>query len=382
MSAPNAFRYTGVRQTGVQLTLDGKFSCESMLNDIPVMRPVMPAFEAALPRLNSIRERGIFSNFGPEVLELEARLARSLGVDSNQVVSMSNATIGIAGCVALFPEIEKWAIPSWTFSATAGAVLAGGSTFELLDVDRGSHWIKLNQLDSFEDAVIAVAPFGAPPTLPFTARPGPTIIDAAASLGTVMSTKMKLFPNTFVVFSLHATKVLGVGEAAFVVCGSAAAAAELRSWANFGFSGERTSVRPGINGKISEITAAVAHTVLDQWEEEKQEWLLARALARDTSEALQLKIFDIPGDFVSPYWIVEFADVESREIAEKSLSLGRIGFRQWWSRGLHQMPAYSGSRKKVLTETEEVSSLYLGLPMFRGITVQEMERIHACLSIS
>ena len=62
---------------------------------IPVARPRMPPVEALLPLLRQIDSNRSYTNFGPLVGRLEARLAARLGVDPACVVTVSNATAGL-----------------------------------------------------------------------------------------------------------------------------------------------------------------------------------------------------------------------------------------------------------------------------------------------
>ncbi len=96
---------------------------------IPIARPRMPKAEALLPYLERIDRNRTYSNFGPLVAELEARLARRLGVDPACVVTVSNATAGLTLALQALTEGRAGVclMPSWTFVASAHAVAAAAS---------------------------------------------------------------------------------------------------------------------------------------------------------------------------------------------------------------------------------------------------------------
>lgn len=330
------------------------------------MRPRLPSTGQLFNRLSQIEEAGWYSNFGQQVRELESRLAQFVGVPADHVISVANATLGIAGAVAV-SRVQNWAVPSWTFTASVSGVMLGGGVPEFIDIEPDSHWLNIPD-GSVSCGVLVVAPFGLPIRADLLARRTPTIIDAAASLGMSEGALREISENVMVVYSLHATKVMGIGEGGFVVFGSAERAERFRAWTNFGFYGYRESELVGPNAKMSEFHAAIGHAVLDGWEEEKSEWLAGRRLVRNITSRLNLNTLDHPGDFVSPYWIVDFASAEERQEVERTLSFAGIATRRWWQDGCHRMPAYRGVEHAGLVNTERASSVSLGLPFFRGLS--------------
>jgi dTDP-4-amino-4,6-dideoxygalactose transaminase len=332
------------------------------------MRPRLPSTGQLLSRFTQIEEAGWYSNFGQQVREFESRLAQFVGVPSDNVISVANATLGIAGAVAV-SRVRNWAVPSWTFTASVSGLMLGGGVPEFIDIERHSHWLDLPEggEGAASSGVLVVAPFGLPIRPDLLARKTPTIIDAAASLGVSEGALSEISENVMVVYSLHATKVMGIGEGGFVVFGSAEHAERFRAWTNFGFTGSRESQFLGPNAKMSEFHAAIGHAVLDGWAEEKAEWLVGRRLVRSITNQLNLNTLDHPGDFVSPYWIVDFASLEERQDVERTLTLAGIATRRWWQDGCHRMPAYRGVQQAELVNTERVSNVSLGLPFFRGL---------------
>src|SRR5204862_6418738 len=69
------------------------------------------------------------------------------------------------------------------------------------------------------------------------------------------------------VFSFHVTKPFAVAEGGIVTAGDPVVADRLRSLINFGFDETRTSLVPGLNGKMSELHAAMALAMLDRYDD-------------------------------------------------------------------------------------------------------------------
>src|SRR5688500_13081208 len=101
------------------------------------MRPKLPVTERITPYMRQIDGSRIYSNFGPLVQSLESRLAAVFGVPEDGVVTVANATLGLAlSLVAQQPKPGSMcAIPAWTFAATPHAVTQAGLVPYFVDVD-------------------------------------------------------------------------------------------------------------------------------------------------------------------------------------------------------------------------------------------------------
>jgi dTDP-4-amino-4,6-dideoxygalactose transaminase len=180
------------------------------------------------------------------------------------------------------------------------------------------------------------------------------------------------------VFSLHATKSFGIGEGGLIAFGSQGMADQFRTWINFGFSGKRESQIIGTNAKLSEIQAAVGLVVMDGWGVEEAEWKTVRFLTDEISEHLGLGQFDIiPEGTLSPYWIISHSDHEVISSIQLACLENKIETRKWWSEGCHRMPAFSklNTSLSAYSNTGSVGRRYLGLPFFREMNGENLDRI-------
>ena len=298
---------------------------------IPIMKPNLPKYKSVKKYVKTMERNRIYSNYGPLVEELESRFAEYFGVEKELVVLCANATLAIQGTAYLMP-IQKFHVPAYTFPASINAVLNSGKEIQLCDIGL-SDW-KIDALgENSADGLVEVLPFGAPLKTQENSNWDYKIIDAAASIGTGPQPFHETQINWVSIFSLHATKVMGIGEGGIAVFNSKNFAQEFRSWLNFGFHGERNSVLPGINGKMSEITAAYGLAVLDNWENEKNMRLKIREKIDRIS--LDLSIGSITSSYsgVNPYWIADFKDSKTAYRVEKSLKSNQVETRRWLSLG-------------------------------------------------
>lgn len=343
---------------------------------IPVMRPRLASNEAALPYLERMQRSGVYSNSGPLVRELENRYATLVGVSSAQVVATSNATAALAGAIAQSRAII-WSCPAWTFAATALAVRAGGKEVLFRDVQPDNWRMSLDSVPADQGALVVV-PFGSPELGPLSRVEGELIIDAAASLGSFPNLS-DLGDHSSVVFSLHATKVLGCGEGGLAVFGDVSRAEQLRRWLNFGFGPDRESLCLGTNAKLSEVSAAYALAALDSWEVEKAEWEEAQRACIAVSRAVDISRGPHPDSLHHPYWLAVFGGEGARATAERTFSDAGIGFRRWWPSVVPSMPAFAYLEQGPFPVASSLAETVLGLPMYRGLEKQAVEEIHEAL---
>ena len=350
---------------------------------IPMMRPKSTDFSASLRRLEAIQRRHVYSNFGPEVREFEERIAGILNTTPARVVATSNATLALAGALNQVEE-RSVTLPSFTFAATAQAVLQVNKQGILGDIDQ-STWQLLpdsNGSHRSDSASILVLPFGSGLASFDKLTTKRLVIDAAASLSSPLPNLDLLPSQSSIVFSLHATKVLGVGEGGVVVFGSEDAAEEMRRWINFGFDESREPLGTGTNAKMPEIVAAFLNTELENIESTLEEWHVARAIVEKTCADEGVQTFAPIRGLASPYWIVNFSESIQRERVRKSLTVNRIPHRLWWGIGIHRTLLRTKFQFGALTNTDSVSSRYLGLPFFRGITKNDVQRITSVIAQS
>jgi dTDP-4-amino-4,6-dideoxygalactose transaminase len=346
-------------------------------NLVPVMRPHLATLKQLAPYLKRIDQNHIYSNQGPLVRELENSYANYLKIDPKLVVAVANATLAIQGLVAN-SKVHDWLAPNYTFTASGLAVLNASRTLHLCDV-RMSDWkIDLDLICSRHQdfGLIPVMPFGMPIDFNSYFEYKTIIIDAAASLGQPPPDFMFMKKDWAVVYSLHATKVLGAGEGGLAICGNLEMAENLRSWINFGFVNGRISDIQGTNGKMSEIHAAYGLFSLTNIDIEMNDWIEAQEFIETFSKQNNwISHINQKASF-QPYWIAQFESKLQKKNVIAALSNARIQSREWWPIPLNIQKAFIGSARIDERENaERLSSTHLGLPMFRGISRSTIKRI-------
>lgn len=344
--------------------------------NIPVMKPRLATFEEVSPFLRRIDQSNVYSNHGPLVCELEAAYSRFLNTDKELVVALANATQAIQGLISISKNMN-WIVPDYTFSATGLAVVNSGRNLYLSDVNSIDWKIDVRSIADNQKSfgVIPVMPFGAQIDFDPYTEFDEVIIDAAASLGAAPPDFNGMKKDWAVVYSLHATKVLGAGEGSIVICGNHDQAEMLRVWSNFGFSLNRTSEIQGTNAKMSEISAAYALASLSGFEQEQKEWLDVQSKIRKQIVGTDFENVTTSYSGFNPYWIIQLQDSDKLRNLQQLLDKSGIGTRKWWPHRISEMPGIESKKINETTNSIKLVETILGLPKFRDLESKDIERI-------
>lgn len=236
---------------------------------IPCVQSDLPDPSAYARYIEEAHSLNWYSNFGSLCEQLSADLLDHFGLDGEACVPCSSATSGLSAALIASSCEGPVLIPAFTFAATYGAVRAANLQPLVMDVCESNWAIAPHALASALDrtgarAAILVSPFGL--RVDFRehmeicfSRGVIVIIDSAAGLGVQRINRCNS-PSVFEVFSLHATKPMGIGEGGAIYCAEAMAN-PIRRALNFGLPLPDCAHIPapswGFNGKLSELHAAV-----------------------------------------------------------------------------------------------------------------------------
>lgn len=350
---------------------------------VPVARPRLPTAEAILPYLQQIDDARWYSNFGPLLTKLEQRLADRF-TRPTRVITVANATQALTLTLQAMdlPPGGYVAMPAWTFVATAHAVIQAGLKPWFVDVDPATWMLDpaaVKRLPKRPAAVIPVCAFGAMPDMEawrtFHQDSGvPVLIDAAAAFDTFSDARLPA------VVSLHATKVLGLGEGGYLATEDAELAVRVRQLSTFGFHGSRESQVVATNAKLSEYTAAVGLAALDAWPGDRLRWMRTAQMLRIALIGLPQARFQ-PGwgsDWVTSVCVVGLPEGSADAVAA-SLAAAEVDTRRWWDRGCHTSRAFAGCRREDLPATGRLAAGTLGLPFSIDMDAGEIASLATAL---
>ncbi|WHQ72774.1 DegT/DnrJ/EryC1/StrS family aminotransferase [Methylorubrum extorquens] len=229
-----------------------------------VTRPFLPPLEEFEPLLRQIWQTRILTNGGPFHQELEARLSDHLGVP--QVALFNNATTALIMALRALDLTGEVITTPYSFVATSHALLWSGLTPVFVDIDPVTLNLDPARIEAAitprTSAILPVHCYGQPCDVEaiagIAARHGLKVIyDAAHAFGVRHRGQSVLNHGDLSVLSFHATKVFNTFEGGAIVCADPAMKDRIDKLKNFGFEDETSVIETGLNGKMSELNAAL-----------------------------------------------------------------------------------------------------------------------------
>ncbi len=332
---------------------------------------------------------------GPEVAELEARLAAwcrashcvavSSGTDAIQIALMAE---GVGAGDAVF-------LPAFTYTATAEAVLVIGATPVFCDIDPHTFQIDpaslARRIRNVRDAdrlrpraLIGVDLFGQPadwPALAAIAAPEELFVidDCAQSFGATLRGRPLGTMGDATALSFFPSKPLGAyGDGGALLTESAESAALYRSLRTHGEGETRYEVlRTGMNGRLDTLQAAVLLSKLDVFADD----LAARArIAAFYDRRLGNRVA-VPArvpDSSSAWAIyaILLRDAAQRAAVQTSLRAQGVPSAIYYPKPLHRQPAYRGHHDgAALPVSEAVADRILALPIHPDLAEADAGRV-------
>lgn len=370
------------------------------MTTIPLIRPDLPPLDAVQDAFREALATGRVTNFGPHVQQLE-RDARSF-VDAG-AVCVSSATAGLIMTLQALelPRGSRVAIPSFSFVATAQAVLYAGCVPVFVDVGRDGN-VNLDDLASvlrtYSDvsAIVLVHMYGLPVDATAVtavvddaiARRGtaiPVVYDAAHAFGSARAGVRVGSAGTAEVFSTSVTKVMTSVEGGIVTSRDERLLDRLRRMRNYGIETNYNAHWPGLNGKMTELHAIVGIYNLARLEAlidaRQRKAAFYSAQIRDRSSC---RIMVAPDGVVSTYkdYTIEVPpDLKAhRDEIIAQLRTEGIETRAYFYPPIHEQEFFRRFADRPLTVTEDLSRRVITLPFSSTITQQEMTRVAEALS--
>lgn len=356
-----------------------------------------------LRRIEQVLDHGQYI-LGPEVSELESELGARTG--AKHVIGCSSGTdalVLILRAAGIGPGDAVF-IPSFTFVATAEAVVTVGAVPVFVDVDERTYNISPNHLEHQVGAlqkgqpislgtpaglrpaaVIAVDLFGCPADydrlMPYCADQGLILIgDGAQSFGAKHNGRSPFGTLKYASTSFFPAKPLGgYGDGGAVFCADDESAHVIRSLLVHGKGEDKyDNVRHGYNCRLDTLQAAILLEKLRIFDEELE---VKRRLAdfystqfRNLSSRLSVPE---PHPLASSAWALYTIKVSEREPFLESLKSSGIPVAVYYPKGIHEQPAYSylGYPQGSLPVTERLCSRVVSLPMHAYLTTDDQQAI-------
>ncbi len=328
-----------------------------------------------LERVEEVLESGKFI-LGPNVTAFEEEAAAYLGVP--RTIGVGNGTDAIVLVLNAMElgDGDEVICPSFTFYATAEAIIRAGAKPVFADIDPATLNLDADDVATkVTDRTRAIMPvhlFGRPAALEPLAELGVPIIEDAAQAFGAQGIATTGVASTF---SFFPTKNLfGIGDGGLVAVTDEELGERVRMLRFHGSKDKQTFSYIGTNSRLDEIQAAVLRLFLG----ELDGWNRARREAAARYADLGLGEFaELPADEAGHVYHMYVVRTPERARLAEALSAAGIGNASYYVTPLHLQPAleFLGYEEGSLPETERAARENLALPMWAGIPAETQEQV-------
>ncbi len=356
---------------------------------VPITKPTLPATYRLERRYKEIIKSRMITN-AYNVAELEKEISRYLKV--KHAIALSSCTSGLMLIIKALELRGEIILPSFTFHATAHAVVWNGLKPVFADCDPETYNIDPCSVErlitSDTSAIIGVHIFGNPANIKalesITKKHNLKLIfDSAHGFGTsYQGNRIGGFGDAES-FSLSPTKLLTAGEGGVVATNNDTLANKIWMGRNYGDPGTYNCEFSGLSARMSEFNALLGIESLRDLEE--------NVIRRNKlAERYRTLLSGIPGinfqkiekgnrstfkDF--SILIKESQFVLDRDMLAKALQVENIAVKKYFYPPVHEQKAFSLfiSGRNDLINTEQISKNSLSIPIYSDIPVETVEAI-------
>ena len=359
-----------------------------MNNPIYVTQPVLPELEDFIPYLEQIWKNKILTNGGPLHQQLEKELCEYLDVPF--ISLFNNGTIALVTALQALDLQEGGEVITtpYTFVATAHSIIWNKLRPIFVDIDLQTSNIDPAKVEAaITEKTVAILPvhcYGIPCDVnrlqiladKYNLK---LIYDAAHAFGVKHQGQSLLNFGDMSIISFHATKVFNTFEGGAIVCHTAEMKQRIDQLKNFGIVNETTISDVSLNGKLSEVHAALGllqlKTIDKNLEERNRIDILYRQLLADVEGIYCIDRLNLDRDNCSYFPIVISEDYPlSRDQLFDKLKEHQIFARKYFyplMTDLNIYQEYISFTPKAKLLSEQV----LCLPMYPSLTVEQVEVI-------
>jgi dTDP-4-amino-4,6-dideoxygalactose transaminase len=355
---------------------------------LPIVVPEGVPGEKFLEEVRGILASRQLTN-GAYVRKFEEAAAEYLGVA--HCVAVSSCTAGLLLVLKALDLRGEVILPSFTFHATAHAVMWNGLTSVFADCDAKTFCVAPQavraQVSIRTGAILAVHLFGNPAAVKELEEIAaelqiPLIFDAAHAFGSSSHGKRVGGFGAAEVFSFSPTKLVVAGEGGLVATRDAGLAERLRAARNYGDAGNSDPEVLGVNARMSEINATMAlHGLagLDARIERRNEIRLRYERNLRGVAGLRFQEISEGGRSTCKDFSVIVDEKEfghSRDWLVERLHRENIGARKYFWPPVHRQRLYSAMWDgRVLPVTDVVSDGVVSLPIYSSLSDESVDNV-------
>lgn len=348
---------------------------------IPVTKSYLPPIKEYTKQVQRAYNNQWLTNRGELVIELENKLKTYLNVSN--IIITNNGTVPLQIAIKLLANGGEVITTPFSYVATTAAIVWQNCTPVFVDIDPLHLTIDERKIEAAitpkTTAILATHVFGNPCNVEAIESIAlkhnlKVIYDAAHAFGVNYKNSSLFNYGDVSTCSFHATKIFHTGEGGAMFTNDDELQHKLYYSHNFGHNGPLAFHGLGINGKISELQAAMGLAVFPCLEEifsERKRVCGFYDQHLDFSNLTKIKIRE-GTDWNFSYYPVIFKSEEDLLKAQAALNAENILPRRYFNPSLNTIPYTNG---KIMPISEQVSASILCLPLYTGLAEGELQNI-------
>lgn len=352
---------------------------------IPVTKPFQPDLNEYVEYLKAIWQRNWFTNNGPLVNELELQLKEYLNV--KHLLYLNNGTIALQIAIKALGLKGDIITTPFSYVATTSSIVWEGCNPVFVDIDPKSFNIDPTKIEQAitknTTAILATHVYGNPcdiDAIDIIAKKHnlKVIYDAAHCFGTKYKGNSVFNYGDISTTSFHATKLFHTIEGGAVFTSDPELLKKMAYMRNFGHDGPEKFAEVGINGKNSEVHAAMGLVNLKHI---KSILAKRKELSLHYNKALKNLNHTKPellanSDFNFAYYPIVLPTEADTMKAIETLNGHWVYPRRYFFPSLSLLPYVTPTDLPV---TAAVSSNVICLPLYHELTIEEIDFISRLL---
>lgn len=348
---------------------------------INVTKPFLPPIHLYNQYIEGIWQRNWVTNHGPLVNELELKLKNYLKVP--QLLYLNNGTIALQIAIKALDLTGEIITTPFSYVATTSSIVWEGCRPVFVDIDPHTFNIDPDKIESAitskTTAILGTHVFGNPCEIDAIQDIAEKhhlkiIYDAAHCFGTRYKGETIFSYGDISTTSFHATKLFHTGEGGAVFTSQSQLLKKMTYLRNFGHESPTSFAMVGINGKNSELHAAMGLSVLPFMDE-----ILSRRKELCNYYDKMLSGLHVQRQFIQEETVYNYSYYpivfSSEEILRKSiaeLNKHQIFPRQYFYPSLDMLTYIQGNPCDI---SRSIAARIICLPLYHDLSYEEIDTV-------
>lgn len=357
---------------------------------IPVTKSFLPPIKEYVAQVQRAYDNHWLTNRGDLLKELESKLTNYLGLEESKIICMNNGTIPLQIALKLLGKGGEIITTPFSYVATTAAIVWENCTPVFVDIHPNFLTIDETKIEAAitdkTTCILATHVFGNPCNIEAIETIASkhnlkVIYDAAHCFGVTYKGKSIFEYGDISTCSFHATKLFHTGEGGALFTKDADLFHQCFYSHNFGHYGPLEFHGLGINGKISELQAAMGLAVLPHMQEIVNGRQTAVNYYKTHLDWNKLKKMQLREDTVwnYSYYPVIFESEAQLIKVQAALNEQQIFPRRYFYPSLNTVQFSKGECMPI---SESIASRILCLPLYVGLNKEEILSICNLISIA